>query len=111
MHKGMSFFKLSGLKGDGVNPYINESGAFLGDGTSLLAKDNEGRWFPRDIQELELQLSKEASALCKALNEGDYALASIELVLMRLPAVSGERGKFAKYRPDQPRAPAGQSNG
>ncbi len=124
MNHGVSFFKLAGPRGDGINPYLNEEGAFLGDGTALLTKDKEGRWRPRNRSELELRLAKEIRApsevgkrmdrlpsLCKALDKGDFALASIELVLMQLPAISNEPSNISKYRPDQPRAPVGQSDG
>jgi hypothetical protein len=129
-------FKLGGAKGNGVHPYLNEYGAFLGDGTPLLEKDSLGRWQPRARPLLERSLSKSYraranldwrmdsfAAVARALNKGNRSLAAIALVHAELPplpnAVAATRiansgPRFAKEGQDvsnEPRVPAGQSGG
>jgi len=51
-------FKLGGREGDGVHPYVNERGAFLGRGTPLLERDAIERWRPRSRYVLERIVSR-----------------------------------------------------
>ena len=75
---------------DALHPRLNERGACVGDGAALLTKDNFGDFAPLPRRDLETVLSAGykiavdlgsridgVAALAKALNHGDYALASI----------------------------------
>jgi hypothetical protein len=91
-------FKLA--DSDGLHPCLNAGGAFVGDGTALLTKDNFGDFVPLPRRELETVLSagykfavdlgsrmQGLTALAKALNQGDYSLASIALAQLQFPAL------------------------
>jgi hypothetical protein len=91
-------FKLA--SGDGLHPCLSERGAFVGNGTALLTKDNFGDFAPLPRCELESILSAGykiavdlgsrmhgLAALAKALNQGDHALASIVLAQLQFPAL------------------------
>lgn len=93
-------FKFSGRGGDGLHPWLDARGAFVGDGVALLTKDNLGDFAPLPRRELETILSAGyqtavdlgsrmhgMAALAKALNQGDHALAAIALVQLQFPAL------------------------
>jgi len=125
-------FKLGGPSGDGLHPYLNERGAYLGRGTPLLERDASGHWHPVARDRLERILSTgygvridlggrmgSLAAVARALNKGDRSLAAIALVQAEFPPLPNQRAAFrmarvdgyARYNPDQPRVPAGQSDG
>jgi hypothetical protein len=85
---------------DALHPRLNERGACVGDGAALLTKDNFGDFAPLPRRDLETVLSAGykiavdlgsridgVAALAKALNHGDYALASIVLTQLQFPAL------------------------
>jgi hypothetical protein len=93
-------FKLAGRGGDGLHPYLDARGAFVGGGVALLTKDNFGDFAPLPRRDLETILSAGfgvavdlgsrmhgLAALAKALNKGDHVLAEIVLVHLRFPAL------------------------
>ncbi|HEX3496300.1 MAG TPA: hypothetical protein VHT02_03840 [Methylocella sp.] len=99
-------FRLASTGEEGLHPYLNERGAFLFGGTSLLARDGHGDFAPLPRRDLEIVVSAgfglavdlgarmgSLATLAKALNEGDYALAAIAL---------RKRG----FRPCRTKAPA-----
>jgi lysozyme len=86
-------FRLAGSRPDGVNPFLSDAGAFLGDGMSLLERDAAGTWRPRPLAGLADRRASLAT-LAKALNRGDRSLAAIALVQAELPA------RLAKANPD-----------
>ncbi len=129
-------FRISGPEGDGLGPYLNEQGAFLGLGTPLLESetDTSGRrhWRPRSRAELErllgmgygraVDLESRMGALRVAadgLSKGEMPRAAIALLHARLPALpdlSAARrmaaaDPLAKYSPLQPRVPKGEPGG
>ncbi len=126
-------FRLGGPRGDGFHPYLNGDGAFLGDATPLLEKDTRGRWRPRSQRILESALSRgygvpvdlgwrmnSLASVARALNKNDRCLAAIALVHAELPGLpnaaaagrmASAEGRLAKYNEDQPRVPAGNSDG
>ncbi len=128
----ISEFKLGGSHGDGVHPYLNEEGAFLGNGLPLLEKNFRGRWQPRSRSLLERALSThygvpvnldwrmdKLASVADALTKGDLSLAAIALVHTQLPP-SPKRddvqsvahvGDLTKYDADEPRVPAGSPEG
>lgn len=140
-HDIMSFphireFRLGGPIGDGVHPYLNERGAFLGDGTPLLEKDSIGCWRARARPNLEKSVSRSYGvpanlewrmgrfeAVARALNKGNRSLAAIILVHAELPPLPQRIGahraatlgsRFSKDGYDvsnEPRIPAGQAGG
>lgn len=132
MHPLIREFTVAGPRGDGRNPFLNQNGAFLGHGTPLLEKDSSGQWTPRPQRELERLLSigygcpislddrmGGLKATAHALNKGDRCLAAIALVHTALPPLPNEDlaqqmariDNLTKYRPDQPRVPAGSPEG
>ena len=50
-------FKLASWGGDGLHPWLDEHGAFVGGGVALLTKDNFGDFAPFPRRELETILS------------------------------------------------------
>jgi hypothetical protein len=126
-------FRLAGPQGDGLHAYLNDEGAFIGFGTPLVEKDHSGTWRPRPLAELDTMLKigyddpvpaqrrmGNLEAVARALNKGDRALAAILLVHAEFPPLpdrfAAERMNKAylldkDYNPDQPRVPAGNSDG
>ena len=128
-------FKLGGREGDGVHPYVNERGAFLGRGTPLLERDAIGRWRPRSRNVLERIVSRGygttvdlewrmecLAVVARALNKSDRSLAAIALVHASFPALpetdSWRRmaiiDPLSKFNPDwedEPRIPGGNPGG
>jgi hypothetical protein len=126
-------FRLAGPQGDGLHAYLNDEGAFIGFGTPLVEKDHSGAWRPRPLAELDTMLKigyddpvpvqrrmGNLAAVARALNKGDRALAAILLVHAEFPPLpdrfAAERMIKAylldkDYNPDQPRVPAGNSDG
>jgi hypothetical protein len=111
---------------------VNSEGAFIGDGIPLLRRDDLGDWHPRRQAELESALIKfygfpvsikhriaGLTVVANALNNGNFALANIALVLLKFPIDNlDETDPFgssptglSKFDPDQPRAPAGSPDG
>src|SRR5579875_203603 len=128
--------RLADSAGDGLNPYVNESGAFLGLGTPLLERDDNAvgrsRWRPRPRAEIErllsigygmpVDLGSRMSALqvvADAISSGEPGRAATALLHVRLPAlpdISAARrmadgDPLAKYNPTQPRVPRGYPGG
>lgn len=128
-------FKLGGSRGDGRHPYVNPTGAFLGQGVPLLEKDALGRWRPRRQSTLEKLMGigygaegplalgwrvAQLGCVAQALNKGDLCLASISLVHMALPplpsgahacAMAKADGLVVKSWEDEARVPAGNPDG
>jgi hypothetical protein len=129
-------FRLGGPRGDGINPYLTDDGAFFGDATPLLEKDALGRWRPRPQRALERVLSKSygividldwrmtnLASVARALNRSDRCLAAIALVHAELPAapdrdtakrMAKAEGRFEKDGHDvsnEPRIPKGETGG
>jgi hypothetical protein len=90
--------------GNGLHPWLDARGAFVGDGVALLKKDIFGDFAPLPRRELETILSagygiavdlgsrmQGLAALAKALNQGDRALAAIALAQARFPALLDKR--------------------
>ena len=84
----------------GRRPYVDDRGAFFGDGTPLLEHDKAGDWRPRRRQELAWLLNRgyglsldmewrmaRLGSVAAALNRGDVALAAVALTLAELPPV------------------------
>lgn len=128
--------RLAGPEGDGLGPYLNEQGAFLGLGTSLLESETDAigqqRWRPRPRAELErvlgvgyglpVDLESRMGALrvvADALSKGERPRAAIALLHARLPPLPdlgaarrmAEADPLAKYSPLQPRVPKGEHGG
>lgn len=125
-------YRLAGPNGNGRHPYLNGDGAFLGEGTPLLEKDQSGRWRPRPQSVLEKLLTTgygipvnldwrmhKLACVAHALNRGDRSLAAITLVHTELPVLpEGSPRRMAKadgllksYDPAEPRVPAGSPGG
>jgi lysozyme len=98
-------FRLAKGRPDGINPYLTDAGAFLGNGAPLLDRIGT-QWRPRRIAGLADRADSLAT-IAKALNRGDRSLAAIALVQAEFPPLSGEI--WGKYAPDyeEPRVPAG----
>ena len=103
-------FKLAGRGGEGLHPWLDARGAYVGGGVALLTKHNFGDFAPLPRRDLEIILSagyKSAfdldsrrpglAALAKALNQGDQALAAIALVQLQFPALP-DKGAGARMR-------------
>ncbi|MGH6822109.1 MAG: hypothetical protein ACREC4_01245, partial [Methylocella sp.] len=103
-------FRLASSGEEGLLPYLNEHGAFLGRGTPLLARDGDGNFAPLPQRDLEIVLSAGfgvavdlgarmggLATLAKAMNEGDYALASIALAHLQFPALP-DKGACARMQ-------------
>ena len=91
-------FKLAGEDGDGRWPYLNDDGAFLGDGVALLERDAQGLWRPRPRETLQrlldigygdgIDADRRIAALAsvaRALNAKATARAAMTLVHAGLP--------------------------
>jgi hypothetical protein len=129
-------FRLGGSHGDGLHPYVNLDGAFLGRGVPILEEDESGRWRARPRSTLEklfrvgygvpVDLGWRITQLgyvAQALNKRDLCLANISLVRMELPplpnddharAMAKADGLLIKGNPDwedEPRIPAGNPGG
>lgn len=124
-------FKLGGTNGDGLHPYVNWRGAFIGPTVPLVEKDGFGRWTVRPLPRLEkllsagygapIRLGREIESLtsvCRALTKGELSLAAIALVHAELPPLPGAGGAIRialadglieKFDPDEPRVPAGNA--
>ncbi|MGH6847911.1 MAG: hypothetical protein ACREC0_10885 [Methylocella sp.] len=50
-------FRLASSGEDGLHPYLNERGAFVGNGAALLTKDDSGDFVPLPQRDLEIVLS------------------------------------------------------
>ena len=125
-------FKLAGEDGDGRWPYLNDDGAFLGEGVALVERDAHGLWRTRPREALQrlldigygggIDADRRIGALdsvARALNAKDKARAAMTLVHAGLPPLTDpERARkmaqanaLLKYSPDQPRVPAGEPDG
>ena len=127
-------FRLRSREGDVLWPFLTDDGAFHGIGTPLFRKIGTargGQWEVRPQWEIERLFAagydkplvdasgwtRNLSAVANALNKGDRSLASIALVLSRIPALPSERHARAmanadrsiKYTPTEPRIPARHS--
>lgn len=127
-------FRLANAPGDGLHPYVDRHGAYIGNGVALLGRTAGGRWQPRKRKQLDWLLSKGygktfeldwrmdgLACVARALNKGDLSLAKIALVHCELPALPGADAArrmneaeaiLAKYNPDwldEPRIDAGLS--
>lgn len=125
-------FRLANAPGDGLHPYVDRHGAYIGKGVALLEKTFDGRWQPRRRRQLDWLLSKGYGrsvelgwrmdgliCVARALNKGDLSLAKIALVHCELPALpsvdaarrmSEAEAMLSKYNPDwsdEPRIDAG----
>jgi hypothetical protein len=129
-------FALAGPRGDGLRPYVNPDGAFIGRGVPLLQRDAHGRLKPRDDAALGRLLrigygsavdlgwrSAQLRHVAAALNDNDLVLAGISLLRMQLPPLPSARharvmaaadDTLIKDNPDwenEPRIPAGNPDG
>ena len=125
-------FKLAGEDGDGRWPYLNDDGAFLGEGVALVERDAHGLWRTRPREALQrlldigygggINAGRRIDALdsvARALNAKDKARAAMTLVHAGLPPLTDpERARkmaqanaLLKYSADQPRVPAGEPDG
>ncbi|HEY1722642.1 MAG TPA: lysozyme [Magnetospirillaceae bacterium] len=101
-------FRLARGWPDGLNPFLSEDGAFLGDGTPLLERVGH-QWRPRTERDLDSVLAKafgsstrigwrmeSLATIARALNRGDRSLAAIALVQAELPTRLAKDGTAAK---------------
>ncbi len=98
-------FGLASSGEEGLRPYLNRHGAFIGQGTPLLREDARGQFAPLAQRDLEIALSagfgvavdlgsrmRGLAAIAKALNQGDYALAAILLTQKQLSVLPDREG-------------------
>lgn len=125
-------FRLAKGPGDGLYPYVDTRGAYIGNSVPLLEKALDSRWQPRRRRQLDWLLSKGygrpfelgwrldgLACVARALNKGDLSLAKIALVHCEMPALPGvgaarrmseAEAMLTKYNPDwsdEPRVDAG----